>query len=526
MNRTKLNSIKELYEAFIAEIPDNKGVICFHEKEYSRNEFSNLIDHYIRHLKALGIGPSMGVGYTLPNCPEVLALFFAICRLGAFAIPIFHMTPDQTKLNILRQARAALVISNSRLYASLAETAAKEKTFLRFALIDQAEGIYSLAAPAPLEQNNEVSDLDPELPALMATSSGTTGIPKPVMMNQRNIAAVIKASIALAGDPKRYGNNGFSTVMAFPLSTAGVLVVSGVMMAGLRCVFSDDMSPLSFLEMIRHWKAESMSAPPSYFEAIIGLPHIDSFERSTIRNIMTGMDFFSPGLMERLRAKFPRLDSFGNGYGLIETSNVFMVGLLQGEELSGPTNNLRIAPDTGNMISIRDNKGKELEPGLEGELWVKGPSVIKGYLGNPEATAQAFCDGWFKTGDIAKQSAPDRVSLLGRNKYLIKRGGKSVSPILVQNTINEVKGIIDSAVVGVPHNLYGQMVWAFVVSKESNQESEKAIMKHCRKNLSNYMIPDHIIFIDKIPKNPGVGKVNYEALIDQAKEELRILQGE
>jgi long-chain acyl-CoA synthetase len=118
------------------------------------------------------------------------------------------------------------------------------------------------------------------------------------------------------------------------------------------------------------------------------------------------------------------------------------------------------------------------------------------------------------------------VTLLGRQKYLIKRGGKSVSPVVVQNHLNQLAGVQDSAVIGVPHPLYGEMVWAFVVRQSEDTVQLKDVMKHCRVELANYMVPDQVTFVSAIPKKPGVGKVDIDAMRAMAQKELSSIPGE
>jgi acyl-coenzyme A synthetase/AMP-(fatty) acid ligase len=151
--------------------------------------------------------------------------------------------------------------------------------------------------------------------------------------------------------------------------------------------------------------------------------------------------------------------------------------------------------------------------------------VVQGYLGNPEETARSFTDGWFCTGDVARNEGDGSITLLGRRKYLIKRGGKSVSPVVVQNHLNKLAGVQDSAVVGVPHPLYGEMVWAFVVRQSEDAVEFKDVMKHCRAELANYMVPDQVTFVPEIPKKSGVGKLDIDAMKAMAQQELDAIAG-
>jgi acyl-CoA synthetase (AMP-forming)/AMP-acid ligase II len=245
-----------------------------------------------------------------------------------------------------------------------------------------------------------------------------------------------------------------------------------------------------------------------------------------VKRLAVGMDFLSPSLAQRLKAKFPNLTSAVNGYGLVETTNVFMIcRALTEEALALPTTRMQLVENIDNAIEVRDQEGNAVPVGSEGELYIKGSNVIPGYLGNPEATQQSFSDGWFRTGDIVRNEGNNTITLLGRKKYLIKRGGKSVSPIVVQNHIVKLAGVNAAAVVGVPHQLYGEMVWAFVVVDKDSDVQLRDVMKHCRAELANYMVPDQVIFIDEIPKNPGVGKVNFEKLQAMAAQELATMQG-
>ncbi|MDC7220833.1 MAG: class I adenylate-forming enzyme family protein [Spirochaetales bacterium] len=521
----KLDNFNAVYDYYMSRLDKDNGAICFDDRELTYGDMRHMVDSYVCHLKELGVKKGMGVGYSTVNCPEDFALFFAICRIGAYCIPLFHMIPDKVKASTFKAGKAVLVITSANLYAPLKAASEEISANYKFALIDSPDGpVYSMANEPPTTEDSSPTQTEPDLPALMTTSSGTTGIPKLVMMNQQNIASVMTISGELVEPVDRYGKKPLSTLMAFPYSTSAILVASGIFFTGARSIFTSEINPAKYMELAVRWKAENISAPPAFFEAILNLPNLDSFERKYVRSIATGMDFFSPRLLARLREKFPAIDSFANGYGLTETATVFMVmRILNQENLDGPTNILALSSSVENGISIRDEEGNEVSDGTEGELWVKGPSVIKGYLDNKEETAKAFSDGWFKTGDNAKKTGEREVVLLGRNKYLIKRGGKSISPLVVESCINQVGGVQDSAVVGVKHPLFGEMIWAFVSETTRSPEREKNIMKHCRQELPNYMTPDRIQFISQIPKNPGVGKVNYEKLIQMAEEDLKAI---
>jgi long-chain acyl-CoA synthetase len=146
-------------------------------------------------------------------------------------------------------------------------------------------------------------------------------------------------------------------------------------------------------------------------------------------------------------------------------------------------------------------------------------------MGGFTENAESFRDGWFRTGDLARWLPEGTVELCGRRKYLIKRGGKSVSPVEVGDRVEACPGVRACAVVGVSQPLYGQMIWAFVVPDREHPAQLKDIMKVCRATLPNYMVPDRVSFIDDLPRGSGVGKIDREALIRMASRELETEQG-
>jgi acyl-coenzyme A synthetase/AMP-(fatty) acid ligase len=523
MTQNHYPTVYQIYEDYMGTCNPNAVCIHFNDRTVTNAELKELVDVFTKHLIHLGVKPGTRIGYSMPNCPELFALFFSIARLGGCAIPLFHMIPDIGKCDIFSKCGAQIVIVSAQQYPAFKECSARIQANHSIVSIDECpEASYHFATPVSetIDFSKHVLKTPfPTIPFIIASSSGTTGIPKLVIMTQSNIAVEIYAGMSLVPNVK-------ASALAFPLSTSGIITCAGVLLANVACAFSADVNPVKFMQLVSQWKVDSISGPPAYFEALLSLPMLDTFDLSTVRSVQSGMDFFSPSLLQRLKAKFVNITAFANGYGLIETSNVFLICSNSSvDNFEGSTTLMSVAVPGANEIQVRNEEGTIVPAGSEGELYVKGANVVQGYINNPEETQKSFQDGWFKTGDIVRYEGGQSVTLLGRKKDLIKRGGKSVSPIEVQNIINQIPGIKTSAVVGIPHQLYGEMVWAFVVRMSESAIEFKDIMKHCRANLANYMVPDQISFVDDIPKNPGVGKVNYAALKQIANAELQAMNG-
>ena len=514
----------KLYNEWITSRTDDTVVFCYNDVEIRVGEINALVNRYADELRQRGIGPGKGVGFALPDCPEVFALFFAVWRLGAYAVPLFPMIPDPMKVGVFSAARVVLAITASAALESLAAEVRRQQAPFSLAAVG-GEGASAFGTAIPVNDEILPVPVSSRMPAMVAASSGTTGVPKIVMMDRGNIASALRCSAEMAPDYRPESNGDWRSTLAFPLSTSGMLVCAGLLFGGVTLVFSEDLSPVTYLSLTGKWGAQLLSAPPSYFETLCTLPGIDPCVAEKVTGIMTGMDFLSPSLLERLGKRFPQLQFCSVGYGLVETSTVFMV---QKPEMKGDSTGVQgsflIAGGVTNEITVRDKNGAQAPDGTPGELWVRGPSVVREYAGNQEATQQAFVDGWFRTGDVAVKNGTDAMELLGRDKYLIKRGGKSVSPLMVQEKITAIPGIRECAVVGVPHPLYGQMIWAFVVPETSTDGIEKAVMKQCRETLPNYMVPDTVRFLQQLPRGRGAGKLDIEQLLRTAGEELAAME--
>ncbi|WP_119394492.1 class I adenylate-forming enzyme family protein [Salinibius halmophilus] len=463
-------------------------------------ECKQRVDLLCVQLAAWGIKPGDRLGYSLPSSPEAFFLYMALQRLGACAIPLHEQIPPPAKLGIWQACKADFVIAGDHLLPAI------KQALLNGGINTPVASLSSLPS-ADIEDSAVTFTAQPDAIALMAMSSGTTGRPKIVAPTQRNAATVLKAAHHLM----QPSAEGYQLVIGFPLSTSGILTCMGMFAAGVTLVIPEDMSPNSFLTLAE--SAQAIAAPPAYLEGLTAAANGRTY--ASVERVYTGMDFFRNALLEKMRAPFPNLNRAGNGYGLVETSTVLMTWHAHSaDEFSLPTNRMQPVAGIGNEFAVKDSEGKEVAPGQQGELHVRGNSVVSGYLNQPDS--QAFNDGWFATGDIAIAHEDGSISLLGRSKDIIKRGGRSISPIEVTDFVNQLANVEASAAVGVPHELYGEMLWLFIVGDAKHRD----IMRACRQHLAPYLVPDQIRSIAELPKNPGVGKLDYNALKILALAEL------
>lgn len=509
MNR--FDTLDAHYDQALLELAPGRIVLMDEESPISFAALQEAVRRLVAGLRSEGVAPGTLVGYSVRNGLPAFALPLAISRLGAACMPLYPMIPDDARAGAFAQGRAAVAVVPRDASESVTRAAAAQGAGFRILVLEDL--LESADAPLP------ESVAKPDAPLLLAASSGTTGRPKPVFLSQRNVAAALSAARDLSSyGPWSEGRGGYRAIIAFPQSTSGVMILLGTLFLGVRQVFTRSLSPARFLEIAHAVEAEAISAPPAWLEALLSVPVLDANRAASIRGVAVGMDFLSPSLLQRLAARFPALDSVANGYGLVETATVFMRWKGVGKDaLEGPTSVLSLSPGLGNEIRVVGEDGAPVAAGEEGELQVKGPSVISSYLG----TDEGFVDGWFRTGDVVRSVDASTIELRGRRKYLIKRGGKSVSPLVVQEAVEQAPCVLRCAVVGVPHPLYGEMTWAFAVPKPGSVLAKDEIMRVARGILPVHMVPDRIEEVDSIPQGRGVGKVDREALIARGQDILR-----
>lgn len=512
-------TFNETYSDYLLKFTDDHMVVACDGETLNKKQFISRIDELTAHLVNLGIRKGMGVGYCIDNCIDNIPLFIAIARLGAYAVPQFFGYPDPIKTNMFKNTGVKVIVAEIAQAENLKKLAAENGADYQVTVLGDLDGFYSLkgACSADTDISSFIVDKpEKDLPILIATSSGTTGIPKLVRISQENFGSeilIVGEMVTLGRKPENpYAN----VAAAFPLSTSVISILLGSVFIGDLMIYSADTSPMTYLKNIQDFKCTYMSAPPAYFEALLIFKDKCPYDLSSLTTVGAGMDFCPPALLKRLTGMFKNLTLYVNGYGLVETSNVFMhTAVSLTGEITG-TSTLDMASCVDNTIRVIDENGNDVNIGETGQLLVKGPSVINGYL--KAENNDCFEDGWFKSGDIVRKESDKKITLLGRQKYFIKRGGKSVSPIVVQDAINKTPGIKASGVVGAPHPLFGEMIWAFVVKEQGAEVSLKEIKAKCKEILPVYMMPDQVEFIDAIPMKKGVGKIDFETLKEMAKQ--------
>jgi long-chain acyl-CoA synthetase len=354
----------------------------------------------------------------------------------------------------------------------------------------------------------------PEDTAFLQYTGGTTGIAKGVMLSHRNLLANVDQCMAwmLAGKPLAAGRE--IVLTALPLYHVFALTVNLLCftrLGSLNYLVTNPRDMPGLVKALGRSGCTAMTGVNTLFKRLLDAPKFDQLDFSRLKLVISGGMATEQAVAERWRALTGR--PLTEGYGLSETSPVVAINPPGAETFKGSVGR----PLSATECSIRDEKGRRLPPGRPGELWVRGPQVMKGYWNRPEETRQALTpDGWLRTGDIARMDGEGYLYIVDRKKDLILVSGFNVYAGEIEAVLNTHPAIRECGAVGVPDPGTGEAVKAFVVRRDESLDAE-TVLRHCRMNLAAYKVPKYIEFRDELPKNP-MGKILRRILREAATE--------
>ena len=457
-------------------------------------------------LAARGFGPGDALAIYMPNLPEYAVAFHGVARAGGRATTANPLYTARELEHQLRDSQAKILLTVPP-FLDVAREAAAAAGVEDVFVVGEAEGAVSVTellgdpGEAPEVAIDPAEDL-----AVLPYSSGTTGLPKGVMLTHRNLVA----NVCQIQD-------------AFPISEEDVLIgclpffhIYGqtvIMNQGLRAGATIVTMPRfdldQFLDLIQEHRVSRVYVVPPIALALARHPAVDSRDLSSVRTIMSGAAPMGADLAERVAT---RLDcKVIQGYGLTETSPVTHVIRPDGVNKPGS-----IGPplaDTECRL-VDPETGEDAAEGERGELWVRGPQIMAGYLNNAEATASTIDrDGWLHTGDIALRDEDGFYSIVDRLKELIKYKGFQVPPAELEALLISHPDVADVAVIGVPDEEAGELPKAFVVPAGDEVDPE-ALMAFVAEKVSPQKQVRLVEQVDEIPKSPS-GKILRRVLKDR-----------
>ncbi|MBF9034227.1 AMP-binding protein [Rhodobacterales bacterium HKCCE2091] len=473
--------------------------------ETTAAELRSRIERLAGGLTAEGLAPGRVVGILAPNVPDYVTVFHAVAYAGGTVTTI---NPTYTVPEIayqLEDAGADILVTVPALLPLAREAVAATGTSTLL-VIGEAEGVPSiedfmgepLAAQVPV-------DLD-DFTVVLPYSSGTTGKPKGVMLTHRNLVANIEQI-----RPVQALKPGDCSIAFLPFfHIYGLLVLMNLFPCeGCRIVTMPRFDLEQFLTLAQDHRATHLYIVPPVALALAKHPMVDRFDLSSLVNVMSAAAPLGADLEAAVEARLGARAC--QGYGMTELSPV--------SHCTGPDGarhgaSGRAVPGTFCRI-VDPDSGRDLPAGSEGELWVRGPQVMKGYLNNPDATAACVSeDGWLRTGDLAVIDEDGFLFIRDRLKELIKYKGFQVAPAEVEAALNGHPSVADAAVIGQPDDEAGEVPVAFVVAAPGAEIDETALRAHVDTCLAHYKQPVDYHVVEAIPKSAS-GKILRRLLRDE-----------
>ena len=452
-----------------------------------------LVAEGAERLAAFGVGPLDRVAMALPNGPEAIVLFLS-AALGATACPLNPAYKEDEFRFYLEDTGARVLL------VPPGEGEAARRALPQGGIVIEAEidsrGELRLESAEFGGTGRSVQPSGPDDVALVLHTSGTTSRPKRVPLRHRNLVASvgnITAHYQLTEEDV--------SLCAMPLFHVHGLVASALsaLAAGGTVVTPRKFTPLNFWPLAREYRPTWFSASPTPQRMILMRTSEDrpgGTER--LRFVRTCSSALTPAQMAEMEARYgvPVLEA----YGMTEASHQMASNPLPpGRRQPGS-----VGPGTGVEIATMSEAGQLLPPGTAGEVVIRGPNVIDGYESNAEANAASFTEGWFRTGDLGMLDKDGYLTLSGRLKELINRGGEKIAPLEVDAVLEAHPAVAEAVSFGLPHPTWGEQVAAAVVL--SSPADEQELLAYCREHLAEFKVPTTIYLVEAIPRT-ATGKV-------------------
>lgn len=461
-----------------------------------------------KRLEVGGIGRGSVVGVLLRNAPEIIVTMFATWSMGAALTPINPALTDDEVVFQIEDSGCSLLVGGTRAeaiagtqgieFVSIDETCfappapCTDAACVEHGRAECGHDRLGVRSPSP----NAVATSQPEDTALIVYTSGTTGKPKGCLLDQANVAAMVWSlvnGLDFGAAPR--------SLLVLPLFHCNGLIAGTIapLVLGGSVHVLPKFDPRTFWDVVETERPSYFSAVPTIFSILEARASMD-VDASSLRFVICGAAPMAKNAIARFEDKFD-VDMV-EGYGLSECTVCATLNRNDGTARPGTVG----PPLPGFEIGIRDPEGSLLPAGESGEVVISSKTIMRGYLGRPEATAEVLRDGWLYTGDVGFIDADGYLTLVDRIKDLIIRGGENIYPKEIEDALLGHDQVVEAAVVGAPDEKYGETVIAYVALREGATTTEEELQAFLEPRLARYKLPTTINLRAELPKN-SVGKI-------------------
>ena len=482
--------------------PDKEAFI-FKNKRLTHRQFNERVNRLAQGLLQIGIGKGDKVALIFMNCLEIVETFFALAKIGAVSVPLnFRFTGAEYQYQIDNSdSRAVIYASMFRdVVTSIRPQLSKVKQYICVSA-ERVEGIINyetlMQENSPDEPMMMIEDDDP---AFIMYTSGTTGRPKGAVLTHKNVMTLpINVSISI----NQYKGKQLLVFPLFHMAAMGYMIFS--LYNGDTMVILDDPTPENIMETVHKERIEAVGLVPTLWNWIVNHSRFNEYDLSSLKAGMSGGAVLPPEVMGQIIERLPNMKmsmAFGQTESCAQGTTACHDDFLRFPGTVGKPGTILSSLD----VRIVDIDGNDVPVGQVGEIVYRGPGVMKEYYQNPDATAEAFRDGWFHSGDLVRQDEEGYIYVVDRLKDMIISGGENIYPAEIESVLYSHPKIFEAAVVGIPDPDWGESVKACIVLNQGQTMTEAEVITFCKENLASYKKPRIVQFVDTLPRNT-TGKV-------------------
>ncbi|SMC92959.1 fatty-acyl-CoA synthase [Desulfocicer vacuolatum DSM 3385] len=524
----KNDTVKLSSQLVLGELParwarrnPDKEMLVFNGKRFTCGKVNARINALANELLRLGVKQGDKISVLFFNGNEILECYFAAAKIGAISVPLnFRLVGPELAYQIDHSDSVAVIFD--RRFAAVINDIQESIPNVRYFIsnsenfefgdhsskpVDDSEGMDEKTSISTIDYETFISRgstdepgiyVDDDEPAFIMYTSGTTGRPKGAVMTHKNIVI-----------------NCFNLLMEFTLDhedrylcvpplfhTATLALTCSCITAGTPIVLMDNFIPHDIKDVL---KSESITVAffvPAMWIALLQVPGIENSDTASLKLCFTGAAIMPTDVKKRIMNIYPNSGVY-DIFGQTEMSPcTTMLKPKYALEKPGSVG----LPMVNVEVKIVDQNENDVPDGEVGEIVYKGPTLMKEYYKNPDATADAMHNGWFHSGDLVKKDKDGFIHVVDRAKDMIISGGENIYSAEVEDVIFKHAKVLEVAVIGVPDPDWGESVKAVVVPVKGEALTEKEILEHCQKNLAGYKKPRHIYFTETLPRN-AAGKV-------------------
>ncbi len=507
--------VNDFLEQSADRTPSKTALIC-DNRRLTFAEIDAMANRMAGALRDRGVRRGDRVVLFLPNSVELAVGIFATLKANAVFV-VVNSSTKPNKLTRLVEKCGASVLVTLALQANVAAGVMSQAASLKFAILtgkkasEEAqdrpgfESFDALQADYPASRPKREC-IEEDL-ACIAFTSGSSGQPKGVMTSHRNAVFVsssvinylenVPDDVIICALPLSFGYGLYQLLMAFRFG--GTLV--------LERSFA---YPAQFLKQMEKEQATGFPGVPTMFSMLLQMD-LSKYDFSHLRYLTNAGAAIPPNHIEQLRQRLPQA-TFYSMYGLTETKRTLY---LPPDQLDSRPTSVGVAIP-GTEVWLVDEDGRQLGPNEVGELVIRGAHVMRGYWEDPEASAERFRPGPIPgervcySGDLFRRDEEGYYYFVARKDDIIMSRGEKVAPKEIEDLLYELPGVVEAAVIGTPDELLGEAIKALIVT-ENGSLTEKEVLRHCRANLEDFMIPKYVVFCDSLPKTAS-GKIHKAAI--------------